>query len=95
MTRKKTTDATESSTATDPLAISGLDFEAALAELEALVERMEEGEITLEQSLSDFERGIALTRTCQQALTAAEQKVSLLVDKNGESAVVDFTPDND
>ncbi len=95
MTRKKTTDATGSGTALSPVAVSGLDFEAALAELEALVGRMEEGEMTLEQSLSDFERGIALTRTCQQALTAAEQKVSLLVDKDGETALVDFTPDND
>ncbi|MGD8514515.1 MAG: exodeoxyribonuclease VII small subunit [Granulosicoccaceae bacterium] len=60
------------------------DFEAALAELEGLVVRMEQGEIPLEESLRDFERGIALTRQCQQALKQAEQKVqSLTADQTG------------
>ncbi|MGD8998932.1 MAG: exodeoxyribonuclease VII small subunit [Granulosicoccaceae bacterium] len=60
------------------------DFEAALAELEGLVERMEQGEIPLEESLKDFERGIALTRQCQQALKQAEQKVqTLTADQTG------------
>ncbi len=76
-------------------AASGLDFEAALAELETLVERMEQGEMTLEQSLADFERGIALTRTCQEALKSAEQKVRILMDKNGDAELTDFTPDDD
>lgn len=53
-------------------------FEEALNELEALVESMEQGELPLEESLKSFERGIALTRTCQQALKAAEQKVEIL-----------------
>lgn len=53
-------------------------FEEALSELEALVESMEQGELPLEESLKSFERGIALTRTCQQALKAAEQKVEIL-----------------
>lgn len=53
-------------------------FEASLSELEALVERMEGGEMTLEESLGAFERGITLTKTCQQALQAAEQKVEML-----------------
>lgn len=55
------------------------DFEAALANLEALVEAMEEGELSLEESLKAFEQGIRLTRECQQALDQAEQKVQLLV----------------
>ena len=61
-----------------------VNFEASLEELEALVERMEQGESSLEDSLKDFERGIELTRHCQAALAAAEQKVQILLDKNAE-----------
>lgn len=60
------------------------DFETALKELETLVERMETGETSLEESLKDFERGIELTRSCQTALTEAEQKVEILLKKDGE-----------
>ncbi len=60
------------------------DFETALKELETLVERMENGESSLEDSLKDFERGIELTRSCQTALTEAEQKVEILLKKDGE-----------
>ena len=49
-----------------------IDFEGALEELEGLVEQMESGELTLEQSLKAFERGVKLTRNCQSALQAAE-----------------------
>jgi exodeoxyribonuclease VII small subunit len=55
-----------------------LNFEAALDELEQLVERMEAGELTLEQSLQAFERGVALTRDCQKALKEAELRVQAL-----------------
>lgn len=71
-----------------------VDFEQALAELEALVERMESGELSLEDSLKSFERGIALTRQCQQALTAAEQKVEILTGKDGEDGVEAFAADD-
>ena len=54
------------------------DFETAVTELEALVEQMESGELTLEETLKQFERGVALTRACQKALKQAEQKVELL-----------------
>lgn len=60
-------------------------FEEAMAELEALVETMEQGELTLEESLKSFERGIELTRTCQTALKEAEQKIEILSGK-GENA---------
>jgi len=63
------------------------DFETALEELEALVERMENGESSLEDSLKDFERGIELTRSCQTALAEAEQKVEILLKKDGEPEV--------
>ncbi|VAX10987.1 Exodeoxyribonuclease VII small subunit [hydrothermal vent metagenome] len=53
-------------------------FEEALSELETLVETMEQGDLSLEDSLKSFERGVQLTRTCQQALKNAEQKVEIL-----------------
>ena len=59
------------------------NFEAALAELEKIVEKMESGEQTLEESLKSFQRGIELTRACQQGLKDAEQRVEKLVSKNG------------
>lgn len=58
------------------------DFEAALAELERLVEKMESGDQNLEDALQSFQRGIELTRTCQQALKNAEQRVEKLVKSN-------------
>ena len=61
------------------------DFEQALAELEAIVQRMERGELPLEESLAQFERGVRLARQCQQALDAAEQKVDALVGKGDQA----------
>lgn len=67
-----------------------LDFEAALGELEALVERMESGELTLDASLGAFERGIHLTRACQRALADAEQRVRMLLEReDGSLALTD------
>jgi len=60
------------------------DFESALEELEALVTKLEKGDLPLEESLKEFERGVALTRSCQKELKEAEQKVSLLTDKGEE-----------
>jgi exodeoxyribonuclease VII small subunit len=68
-----------------------IDFEKSLNELEGLVDRMEQGDSSLEDSLKDFERGIELTRNCQTALTEAEQKVQILLKKNGKA--VDFETD--
>lgn len=60
-------------------------FEQALAELESLVETMEQGELSLEDSLKSFERGVLLTRTCQQALKEAEQKIQILTENNPDA----------
>lgn len=68
----------------------GLDFEGSMTELEELVERMEEGDQSLEDSLKDFERGIALTRSCQKSLQETEQKIQQLIEKNGQDVLVDF-----
>jgi len=70
-----------------------LDFETAMRDLEELVERLERGDLPLEESLAAFERGVLLTRTCQTALKEAEQKVEILLRKAGEPAIEDFTPD--
>jgi len=72
------------------------DFETSLKELENLVESMEEGDLALEDSLKNFERGIALTRACHQALSDAEQKVKILMkDQNNKDELVDFEPEDD
>ena len=66
-------------------------FETSLVELEQLVEQMEQGDISLEESLKSFERGVKLTRTCQKALQEAEQKVQILLEKNGQQTLEPFT----
>jgi exodeoxyribonuclease VII small subunit len=71
-----------------------LDFETAMRDLEELVERLEQGDLPLEESLAAFERGVMLTRACQTALKEAEQKVEILLKKAGEPAVEEFTPDD-
>ena len=60
------------------------DFEAAFAELEKIVEKMESGEQSLEEALKSFQRGIELTRVCQQGLKDAEQRVEKLIQESGE-----------
>ena len=73
----------------------GVGFEAALEELEGLVERMEEGELSLEESLKTYERGIELSRACQKSLDAAEQRIRILSEKDGEAEAQSFQPDDD
>lgn len=70
---------------------SPFDFEQALEELETLVTAMEEGDMSLEDSLQAFEKGIKLTRDCQSALKQAEQKVQVLLNDNGDTE--DFATD--
>ena len=67
-----------------------VDFESAIKELENLVEQMEQGDISLEKSLENFERGIELTRLCQKALQEAEQKVQILTQKQSQDTIEDF-----
>jgi exodeoxyribonuclease VII small subunit len=69
-----------------------LDFEAAMAELEGLVERMESGDLPLEETLKQFERGVTLTRQCQEALKQAEQKVQVLSGNDDDAEPEDFAP---
>lgn len=67
-----------------------LSFEDSLTTLDELVNKLETGELSLEESLSAFEQGITLTRECQQHLNQAEQKVSMLVGKDNDLQLVDF-----
>lgn len=71
------------------------DFEKSLAELEALVERLEGGELPLEDSLKAFERGVALTRECQVALQAAQARVDILLKRDGQEVIEPFGSDRD
>ena len=66
------------------------DFEQALAELEGLVERLERGDLPLDEALKAFERGVALTRHCQTSLETAQQKVEILLKRNGQTRVEPF-----
>lgn len=68
---------------------SEFNFEEALLELERLVSSMEEGELSLEDSMKAFEKGIKLTRECQTALQKAEQKVQILLNESGETQAFD------
>lgn len=72
-----------------------LNFEQALTELERLVERMETGDLSLEESLQTFERGVELAKTCQQALDAAEQRIHILTEQNGKLEEKPFHADDD
>ena len=75
MAARKSSQAAES-TAAEPMKLA--DFENTLQRLESLVQKLERGDLSLDESLSVYEQGISLSRHCQQALQSAEQKVSLL-----------------
>lgn len=80
---------------TVPKKTAAPDFESALSELEKLVEQMESGEQSLEETLKSFQQGIELTRTCQEGLKAAEQKVEQLIKQNGKYLTEPVDPESD
>jgi exodeoxyribonuclease VII small subunit len=71
------------------------DFEKSLSELEALVAKLEQGDVPLEDALKTFERGVALTRQCQSALRTAQQKVEVLLARDGEEKIESFDDEDD
>lgn len=71
------------------------DFEQSLNELEALVAKLEQGDVPLEEALKTFERGVALTRQCQTALRTAQQKVEVLLARNGEETIESLVDEAD
>ena len=69
------------------------NFEETLAELEKLIARLEEGDLSLDESLSGFKHGIELTRQCQAALDNAQQTVELLTNNQDEDSLQTFEAD--
>ena len=65
-----------------------INFESALSDLESIVEELESGDLSLENSLKSFEKGIKLTRQCQEQLSKAELQVKKLIEENGELKAV-------
>ena len=72
---------------------AGPDFEKTLAELEKLVSNLEEGDLSLDESLSGFKRGIELTQQCQAVLDNAQQTVEQLTDNDDQDSLKPFDPD--
>jgi exodeoxyribonuclease VII small subunit len=79
----------------DPPSVEIPDFERSLGELETLVQKLEQGDVPLEEALKTFERGVTLTRQCQTALRAAQQKVEVLLARNGEERTEPFSDDDE
>lgn len=75
-------------------ATTELSFEQAMAELENIVNQLEQGDLPLEQSLQQFERAVELSRLSQQKLQQAEQKVSVLLRQDGAEKLAPFTDDD-
>ena len=67
-----------------------IDFEKSLKQLETLVDKLEKGDLSLEDSLKNFEQGVKLTRECRQALQTAEQKISVLSKEDKDWVEKDF-----
>lgn len=70
--------------------IENLSFEESLNELDTIVQNLEHGDLDLEESMALFERGLTLSKLSQNKLQSAEQKVKILLEKNGESQLQDF-----
>jgi exodeoxyribonuclease VII small subunit len=69
-------------------------LEESLTEISQLIDKMEQGELTLEQSLVHFERGVTLIKHCQKILAEAEQKVQILVQNNNQETLIPYGDDN-
>ena len=72
-----------------------IDFEAALQQIEELIANMEQGDISLEESLQLFERGMKLVQNCETVLGEAEQRVQILLEQDKKQTLEDFQPDAD
>ena len=70
------------------------EFEKSLEELEKLVDKLESGELSLDESLDHFRRGVELTRECRKVLEQAQQTVEQLLDNDDDSKTTPFEPDN-
>ncbi|OBW90865.1 exodeoxyribonuclease VII small subunit [Gallibacterium salpingitidis] len=68
-----------------------VSFENALTELEAVVNRLEQGDLNLEDALAQFELGVNLAKQAQERLTNAEQRVQILLEKNTTASLSDYS----
>ena len=66
-------------------------FETSLDELESLVDKLEKGQLTLDESLETFEKGMKLARVCNTKLSEAERKIEVLIEENGKLKEVEFS----
>ncbi|MBO8168206.1 MAG: exodeoxyribonuclease VII small subunit [Thermoanaerobacteraceae bacterium] len=67
-----------------------LSFEAAVEKLEAIVKKLEEGDVTLEEALESFQEGVAMLQHCNKRLAEVEAKMNVLLDESGELKLVPF-----
>ncbi|REL32066.1 exodeoxyribonuclease VII small subunit [Thalassotalea euphylliae] len=74
--------------------LENLSFEEALGELDTIVQQLEQGELSLEESMAVFERGLKLSQLSQQKLQGAEQKVQMLINQNGQGTLTNFEQDD-
>lgn len=70
--------------------LENLSFEESLSELDTIVQSLEQGELSLEESMALFERGLNLSQLSQVKLQTAEQKVQILLEKNGTAQLTNF-----
>ena len=71
-----------------------LDFETTLTRLEAIVTRLENGDLPLEEALKDFENGVQLAKLGQERLQQAEQRIQILLQKNATAELTDYRSEN-
>lgn len=71
------------------------NLETSMTEITQLIDKMEHGELTLEQSLAHFERGVTLIKHCQKTLSDAEQKVQILIQQNQQDNLSPYQTDDD
>jgi len=71
--------------------LENLNFEESLDELEQIVEKLEQGDLPLEDAMTMFERGLNLSQHSQSKLKDAEQKIQILMEKSGQSTLEDFS----
>lgn len=74
---------------------NNIDFETTLQELEAVVTRLENGDLPLEEAVNQFTRGMQLAQQGQERLQQAEQRIQILLNKTAESKLVDYQIDDD
>jgi exodeoxyribonuclease VII small subunit len=75
--------------------LKSVNFEAKIQELAAIVEKIESGELTLEEAMQQFEKGVKLTQECHTVLQNAEQKVKILVEQAGNYRLEEFALEDD